>query len=90
MARVQVVKNLDRIEGYLRPRIPYLNRPAISLAMQNGDKDMRQSMHARAQCYYRCDNNATIGPDVCVESCYQKSTVIQRVAACSDMAWLPK
>jgi hypothetical protein len=85
--------NLQRLQRYLLPRLPYLALAGIETAMASGVEDTAR-MHAQNKaCLTRCRTEGPPRPAAelaCTEQCNEKENpALARTRICDDLRWLP-
>lgn len=88
--RVENVKYIiDRLEGYLNPRLKFIDNASIINAIKQVEKDnaMRASCMKKDNCNLVTESKKF---DVCMSECSKKnSNIDKKVDECSDLSWLP-
>lgn len=78
------IPQLNRLQSYLRPRIPYLDVYSILEADKSGKEDYRIVMNDANRCLNTCQSDKS-----CEASCIGKSEANIRSAKCKDLKFLP-
>lgn len=88
--RVENLKYIiSRLEGYLNPRLKFIDKASILTAIKQVEKDgaMRASCMKKSNC-----NSVTESEkfDVCMSECNKKNgNIDKKVDECSDLSWMP-
>jgi hypothetical protein len=91
--RIERVENLkyiiNRLEGYLNPRLKFIDNASILNAIKQVEKDkaMIASCMKKNNCNLVTESKKF---DVCMSECNKKfGNIDKKVDECSDLSWLP-
>ncbi len=80
---------IDRLEGYLNPRLKFIDKASLQNAIKQVEKD--RAMMASCMVRNNCNPvTASENFDVCISECDKKiGYKNKKVEECSDLSWLP-
>lgn len=81
--------NLNRIESFLLPRLPYLEPTAVLTAYYRGEADIRRQREESQgrKCADKCKNTGF--SERCLGECMEANETNRRIFQCSDLSFLP-
>jgi hypothetical protein len=81
---------INRLESFLLPRIPYLDPSAMQAAKSRADADHAIGILEANRCTERCNNTIDKTEMAkCIMKCSAENEVLSRMHKCSDKSYLP-
>lgn len=78
---------LNRLQGYVLPRLRYLDLDAVTLALARGRTDVAERKRLLNACYIKCEGKADfLG---CMTDCPMPHGLVERIDLCLKPDWLP-
>jgi hypothetical protein len=81
--------NINRIESFLLPRLPYLEPTAVLTAYYRGEADIRRQRKESqvTKCIDKCKNTGF--SERCMRECMEADELNRRIFQCRDLSFLP-
>jgi len=86
-------EDLQRLQRYLAPRMPYLDLLGLETAGKRGEEDLKKFAAYVETCKPKCKPLSNKPPaavwTACIEQCKAGNPLTPRMQACSELGWLP-
>ena len=84
-----LTEQLRRLRLYLMPRLRYLDRVGITMAIQSAKADLAKRAADWETCKTKCEQRPNAVYASCLGECKTDPAFLTRLRTCADLHWLP-